>query len=814
MDKSVTTYIGAVEHQLTAKLARRTPAVLTAIILLAVTAISADLLVPAKRSTNLLLALTVLGFSCLIALFVHIGTRLGDVQRAKDCAQCQCQEGQSTFRAFMDHSPTVAYLKDRSGRLIYVNDSYCDVFRVHAEHVLGKLQSDFMSPVIARQLRAHDQQVIESKCAHEFSETIPGEGGAMREWMSFKFPVLGRTGEVLLGGVSVEVTEMVQAQDALRDSEARYRQLVEYAGDIIVRCDSGGRVTYINDVGARILKVPSDRLRGCRALRLVRPDARRRTRSLMLHGLAERAADVHMEVPVVTGDGTVAWLEQTIRILRNGDSLQGFQAICRDITDRRRMEDNLRASEERFRLLYENGPVAYHEIDGDGLIRRVNRAECEMLGYSEAELIGRSVFELIAQDQREAARAAIAAKVRQELPLQPFNRIYLRQDGRRVRVEIHENLLRDHQGEVIGIHSVLLDVTQRYLAEMLDRDRWKVSEMMAQQQPLDRVLSTISAMIDHQDETLVCIPIRLTEQRLEPVCTGDKVEYLCKAIGALGSEALSIWPVQEFRVNRLDIANLTGTLNFGEVAAAAKHLEMESCWSIPIISSTQEPLGLLLTFSPRTADAAPHEQKMLEAASRISALAIEHRYLTDLLAFQASHDSLTRLPNRSNFETRLQDAISHANQRGEQLALFYVDLDRFKEVNDTFGHSGGDELLRQVAARLRRCTRHTDALARIGGDEFSLLQSGVGDASEANRLAEGILREFDSPFEIAGWQINVTASIGISFYPRDGLDAPTLQRNSDTAMYRVKNTGKNSFACYAGDVRTIAGKAVSPGRVV
>jgi diguanylate cyclase (GGDEF)-like protein len=190
---------------------------------------------------------------------------------------------------------------------------------------------------------------------------------------------------------------------------------------------------------------------------------------------------------------------------------------------------------------------------------------------------------------------------------------------------------------------------------------------------------------------------------------------------------------------------------------------------------------------------------LLEAASRKGALAIEHQYMTDLLAFQAGHDCLTRLPNRSSFEARLQDAIVQANERGEQLALFFVDLDRLKDVNDTCGHCGGDELLRQVAVRLRRCTRHTDMLARVGGDEFSLLLTALGETSEAGRLAEVILRAFHAPFDVGGWQVHVTPSIGISFYPRDGLDAPTLQRKSDTAMYRVKNSGKNSFWCYAKD---------------
>jgi diguanylate cyclase (GGDEF)-like protein len=266
-------------------------------------------------------------------------------------------------------------------------------------------------------------------------------------------------------------------------------------------------------------------------------------------------------------------------------------------------------------------------------------------------------------------------------------------------------------------------------------------------------------------------------------------------------------------VIHLNIAELSLTQTFGELAASATRLGMQSCWSIPIISSSQQPLGLLLVLSPRAGEATAQEKMLLEAGSRTAAIAIEHRYLTDLLAFQAGHDSLTRLPNRSSFEARLQDAIAHAGEHSEQLALFYVDLDRFKEVNDTFGHCGGDALLRQAAARLRRCIRHTDMLARIGGDEFSLLLTGLRDTSEANRLAEVILHAFQSPFTISGWPVHVTSSIGISFYPGDGLDAPTLQRNSDTAMYRVKNTGKNSFRCYAGDGQPGAELVASSERV-
>ena len=309
-------------------------------------------------------------------------------------------------------------------------------------------------------------------------------------------------------------------------------------------------------------------------------------------------------------------------------------------------------------------------------------------------------------------------------------------------------------------------------------------------------------MIGHYDESLCCVPLCLVREdetaRFEPVSISENLETLCQSIRDLGQEAFSLWPSDGFRVRHLNICELAGRLPAVALMRAATQMGFQSCWSIPIVSSSQDPAGMLLVFSPRMAEATVQDRQLLESASRIAGVGIENRLLTDLLAFQASHDSLTHLPNRNSFEDRLEVAISDARAQDQQLAVFYIDLDRFKQVNDTYGHAGGDELLRQVAVRLRRCMRQTDMLARIGGDEFSLLLPGLCDTGEASRVAEAILQAFRAPFDIGGSEVSVTSSIGISFYPKDGLDATTLQRNSDTAMYRVKNSGKNSFRCFAG----------------
>ncbi|HEX5854917.1 MAG TPA: diguanylate cyclase, partial [Thermoanaerobaculia bacterium] len=160
---------------------------------------------------------------------------------------------------------------------------------------------------------------------------------------------------------------------------------------------------------------------------------------------------------------------------------------------------------------------------------------------------------------------------------------------------------------------------------------------------------------------------------------------------------------------------------------------------------------------------------------------------------QANHDALTDLPNRVLFNDRLTLAILHAQRRRQSLAVMFLDLDHFKRINDTLGHSAGDELLVKAADRLSHCIRSDDTVARVGGDEFLLLLNGIEREADAATLARKILKVLSDPFVIQKRELFVEASIGIGLYPGDGDDAEMLVANVDTAMYRAKETGRNSF---------------------
>ena len=171
----------------------------------------------------------------------------------------------------------------------------------------------------------------------------------------------------------------------------------------------------------------------------------------------------------------------------------------------------------------------------------------------------------------------------------------------------------------------------------------------------------------------------------------------------------------------------------------------------------------------------------------------EKRRADARIAYMAQHDALTGLPNRLLFHERLNEALAHLRGHGEKLAILYLDLDQFKNVNDTLGHPAGDLLLKGVADRLRMCLRDTDIVARFGGDEFAVLQMGLAGPDEASKLADRIVTLLSEPYDIEGQQIMIGASVGIALAPVDGECADVLLRNADMALYGAKEDGRRIF---------------------
>jgi diguanylate cyclase (GGDEF)-like protein/PAS domain S-box-containing protein len=179
----------------------------------------------------------------------------------------------------------------------------------------------------------------------------------------------------------------------------------------------------------------------------------------------------------------------------------------------------------------------------------------------------------------------------------------------------------------------------------------------------------------------------------------------------------------------------------------------------------------------------------------------ERKRIEEIISFHAFHDQLTGLPNRRLFKDHLELALVQASRRQDRVAVMFIDLDRFKLVNDTYGHLEGDELLRHCAQRIRDCLRAGDTVARQGGDEFTVLLPGLSASADAMVIADKISAELRLPFEVAGRDFFATASIGIAVFPEDGDTSEQLLQNADTAMYEVKAKGKNAARAFSAEMR-------------
>ncbi len=217
------------------------------------------------------------------------------------------------------------------------------------------------------------------------------------------------------------------------------------------------------------------------------------------------------------------------------------------------------------------------------------------------------------------------------------------------------------------------------------------------------------------------------------------------------------------------------------------------------IDAAGNPQFIELTATPLK-DAAGNITAVIESGHNITAhMMIQDELLKqkDDLDFQAHHDVLTQLPNRVLFHDRLRHAIKLAHRSGKKIAILFIDLDNFKVINDTHGHSAGDELLQQLARRLKNHVREVDTVARIGGDEFIVILESINAANDIAELANKLLEILQQPFLYAAKELKITASIGVSLYPEHGSSPDMLIRNADLAMYQAKKQGKNNFQIYS-----------------
>ncbi|HEX7527692.1 MAG TPA: diguanylate cyclase, partial [Thermoanaerobaculia bacterium] len=337
--------------------------------------------------------------------------------------------------------------------------------------------------------------------------------------------------------------------------------------------------------------------------------------------------------------------------------------------------------------------------------------------------------------------------------------------------------------------------------DLLERDRRVILEQIARGEPLRVILPEVAALVEHQRPRAICA--------ISPLRQGVRALGSTGSVGPFGSPQEDIplgsttpplaRAVEEHRL--VVTSDVPGDPLWSACRETFAPHGIKTCWTVPIETGGGVVLGTLSVLLPEVRRPERADMALLSSAASLAAIAIEQRRLAEQLLFQARFDPLTNLPNRLSLEESLRSAVSRAAGSGACVLLAYVDLDRFKQVNDTFGHAGGDELLREVAFRLSSALADEDVLARMGGDEFCVLRVEMpGQAGRTGELPERLLEALKAPFELRGDEVFVGASIGVSVFPDDARDVVALQRHADAAMYAAKAMAGNRYRVFGPDV--------------
>lgn len=412
----------------------------------------------------------------------------------------------------------------------------------------------------------------------------------------------------------------------------------------------------------------------------------------------------------------------------------------------------------------------------DGIIMTWNPGVGKIYDYSAEEIFGHPISLLVSPCHRDEM-PTILSKIARGKRIENYETVGMRRDGKPIRISLGVFPIKDASSKITSVLWIVRDITDRKRAEEALRKSEELSR--SRMAELQVIYATAPIGLCFVDTALRFVSIN---EKLAAM-NGLSVE---EHLGRTVCEATPL--LVDFSEPYLRRIIHTGKpvegLEIHGTTRAQPGIERDwPTYFYPVRDQAGEMLGVNVVVQEIT------EQKRVE----------------DELRFQTLHDPLTGLPNRMLFLDRLHLELGETRRNHKMLAVMFLDLDNFKNINDTLGHSIGDKLLKKVAGRLKTCIRETDTIARIGGDEFNILLADISHTEDAVPIAKKIMSLFKGPFEIDNEELYVTASIGISICPIDGESAEALVKNADIAMYHAKEQGRDNYQFHSSavNIRTL-----------
>ncbi len=548
--------------------------------------------------------------------------------------------------------------------------------------------------------------------------------------------------------------------ESVEGGERRFRTLLETMREGVFQVDDRGRIELANSRLSRITGFTTDELIGSRADDiLVAPDVRDRLPGQTLLGLGTGSEEY--TIPLTKKSGEPIWVKLTAAPTAGGarpaggGQTQGSLGVVQDITEQRDAEESLRYREQFFRVLLENASDLISILDLDGIILYQSLSSERLLGWDADALIGQDFYRLQHDEDRESFAQTLQETMKEDGSTASVQNRLRHRDRHWCHFESLCHNLIDNP-VVGGIVVTSRDVTERRRVEAALKRERALFQQLFHNSPAGIVIIDDADLIVDVNRGFVDL-FQYDAEELTGNLLSDFIvpENLAQEAAQLSKMVYERRTISHETVRRCKDGSTVDVSVLG--------------YPIELAEGRTGAFGLYSDIG---------ERKRAERK----------------LYHDAFHDALTGLPNRTLLVERLERDLRRAKRRpGYQFALLFIDLDRFKEINDSHGHATGDQLLIDTAMRLEGCLRPGDTTARLAGDEFTVLLEDVLEVAMATRVADRILEELKRPFEIAGQSIEISGSLGMVFGTAGYERAEELIRDADIAMYRAKSRGK---ACY------------------
>lgn len=673
-------------------------------------------------------------------------------------ADIALRKSENHLRAIVENEPECVKVLSSDGTLLDMNPAGLQMIEADYREVMGKS----VLPLVVPEYRDAFNSLINSVCegnkgSLEFQ--IIGLKGTPKWLESHAAPLRNEDGSYSFLSITRDITERKHAEDKLR----KYARIISVTKEHMSFLDSNYLYQAVNDAYLEAHNKKREEIVGHSVAELF-------GQAVFDRQIKEKLDRAFAGEVVQFQD----WFEFPATGRRfmeifyypyydENKTIRGVVVSSRDVTEHKRTRDALESERDKAQHYLDIAGVAFVGIGTDRKVFLVNKKACELLGYVEEEIVGKNWFDnFLPERSREPVGEVFESLLQESMAsVEYYENPVLTKSGKEKFMSWHNTVLRDEKGKIVSTLSFGEDITERKQTEEKVRLSAAVVESTAE-----------GVIVTDVDNKIVAVNNAFTD------ITGyTEDEVLGSRPNILKSEKHD----QTFYTTMWASLERAGLWQ-GEIWNRRKDGEIFPAWST--ITAVHDQEGNVSNYVSVFSDitSIKHSQEQLD--------------------FLAHHDPLTNLPNRLLFNDRLDHAIQRAHREEKQLAVLFLDLDRFKNINDSLGHPIGDILLMKAGERIRKLLREEDTVARLGGDEFIIVVEEIKETQDVAVLAGKLMEAFSQSFQVKGHELHITVSMGISLYPRNGEDGATLVKNADTAMYRAKEEGRNDYQFYTTALTT------------